>query len=164
MNKLTKVSIYFLSILLVCIDQIIKFLVVRNLDKFPIQIIKNFINLNYCENRGAAFSIGNGQVSLFIVLNIFLIGGLIIFYEKNKKEFNKFSKTSLIFIISGGFSNLLDRIFRGFVVDYIDVSEFIHFPVFNLADIFIVIGVIGLILLYIKELLKNGNGDGSVFH
>lgn len=151
MNRLTKVNVYAWSVLLVAIDQIVKFLVVSNLNKFPIQIIKNFISFNYCENRGAAFSVGNGQVSLFIILNIVLICGLIIFYERNKNEFNNFSKVSLIFIISGGFSNLLDRIFRGFVVDFIDVNEFIYFPIFNVADIFIVTGVIGLILFSINR-------------
>lgn len=151
MNKLRKVSIYLWSIILVCIDQIAKVLVINNLDKFPMQVIKNFISFNYCENRGAAFSIGNGNVSLFIILNIILICGLIFYYEKHKKEFNKFSTFSIALVIASGFSNLLDRIFRGFVVDFIDVSELFSFPVFNIADIFIVVGVIGLMFSIIKS-------------
>lgn len=154
MNRLGKISIYLCTIMLVCVDQIAKILVVNNLNKFPMQVIKNFINFNYCENRGVAFSIGNGNVFLFIILNIILICGLIIYYEKNKKEFNKFSKYSIALVIGGGCSNLLDRIFRGYVVDFIDISELFNFPVFNIADIFIVLGVISLLIITIRNMWK----------
>lgn len=151
-DKLKKIKIYLTSIILVCIDQIVKILVINNLNKFPIQIIKNFISFNYCENRGVAFSLGNGNVFFFIILNIILINSLIFYYEKNKKEFNKFSRLSLTLVIAGGVSNLLDRVFRGFVVDFIDISELFIFPIFNIADIFIVIGVIGLMMSIIKSI------------
>ena len=120
----------------------------------PIDFFYGMLRLNYCENEGAAFSIGNGNVFLFIILNIILICGLIIYYEKNKKEFNKFSKYSIALVIGGGCSNLLDRIFRGYVVDFIDISELFNFPVFNIADIFIVLGVISLLIITIRNMWK----------
>lgn len=158
-NKLEKISMYLCSIILVCIDQISKIVVINNLNKFPIQVIKNFISFNYCENRGVAFSMGDGNVSLFIILNIILIGGLIYYYEKNKQEFNKFSTLSITLVIAGGFSNLLDRIFRGFVVDFIDISELFDFPVFNIADIFIVVGIIGLMFSIITSTERNTKNE-----
>lgn len=156
-NKLGKVKVYLCSVILVCIEQIVKKIVINNLNKFPIKVIENFITFNYCENRGVAFSLGSGNVFFFIILNVLLIGGLIFFYEKNKKEFNKFANFSIIFIIAGGVSNLLDRIFRGFVVDFIDISELFSFPVFNIADIFIVVGVIGLMFSSIKIINRKEN-------
>ena len=65
-------------------DQIIKLIVTIYASKMPIVIIKNVLRLNYCQNRGGAFSIGEGNVQLIIVLNIIIIGALIIFYKKNK--------------------------------------------------------------------------------
>lgn len=157
MKKIKNNSIYLWSIFLICIEQLSKIIIIKNLDKFPMQIIKSFIEFNYCENRGVAFSIGSGNVVLFIVLNIILICGLIFYYEKNKKDFNTFAKIAFALTISGGASNLLDRIFRGYVVDFIDINNFISFPVFNIADIFIVSGIIGLMFFYIQEIFKIKN-------
>jgi len=153
-NKFKRIYIYLIAIILVGFDQIVKVLIVNNIDKFPIEIIKNLLQFNYCENRGVAFSIGNGNVILFVILNIILITSLIIYYEKNKKEFNKFSTSCILCIIAGGFSNLLDRIFRGYVIDFIDISYLFNFPVFNIADIFIVIGTFGLMFFYTYTLIK----------
>ena len=71
-NKFKRIYIYLIAIILVGFDQIVKVLIVNNIDKFPIEIIKNLLQFNYCENRGVAFSIGNGNVILFVILNIIL--------------------------------------------------------------------------------------------
>ena len=146
---------YVLSIVLIIIDQITKFVILQNKDIFPKQIIKGVLRFSYCENRGVAFSLGDGNVALFIILNILLISFLVIYYEKNRNEFNNiFSKLLISMIIAGGFSNLLDRIFRGFVVDFIDVSEMFTFAIFNVADIFITGGVFGIAIYYLVKTIK----------
>lgn len=143
-----KSKIYILSIFLIIVDQLVKLLVIKNSESFPKQIIKGLLKFTYCENRGVAFSLGEGNVALFIVLNIVLISVLIAFYEFKRDKFNKLGSFFVALTIAGGTSNLLDRMFRHFVVDFIDVSDFINFAVFNVADIFITIGVFGLAIYY----------------
>lgn len=95
---------------------------------------------------------------IFIILaNILIISMLLIFLIKNYKSINKLIKTFLIMIISGGTSNLIDRIFRGHVVDYIDINQILKYPVFNIADISIVLGVILLVLYIIIKTNKQEN-------
>ena len=67
---------------------------------------------------------------------------------------NTITKVVLSFILAGGISNFIDRIFRGFVVDYIDITQLFKFPVFNLADVYVVVGWTMLILITIRYTLK----------
>ena len=85
---------------------------------------------------------------IIIILNIIIIGILIFFLISKNKDIDKLVKISLIMVISGGVSNLIDRLVRGNVVDYIDINAIISYPVFNIADVFIVLGVM-LIIGYI---------------
>lgn len=96
---------------------------------------------NYVINTGAGFSILQNMNVLLIWIMIAILGLIIIFYDK-------FPKVSLLLIISGLIGNLIDRIFLGHVVDFID---FKFWPIFNIADSLIVIGVSWMILLIIKE-------------
>lgn len=145
MEKFKRVSAYLWSAVLVIVDQVIKLGVVSNIKNESITIIKGILRFTYCENKGVAFSLGNGHVPVFIVVNLLMICGLVFYYEKNKNDFKGLlNKIFFIMVIAGGVSNLLDRIFRGFVVDFIDVSELFSFAIFNVADIFIVAGIIGL--------------------
>lgn len=157
MKKFKRLYMYLCAILLIIIDQIVKVIVVKKESKLPVQIINKILKFTYCENRGVAFSLGEGKVTLFIIINIILISLLIVFYEMNKKRFNLFGKICVTLTLAGGISNLIDRIVRGFVVDFIDVSDFVDFAVFNVADIFITCGVIGLATYYIFNGLKNGD-------
>ena len=126
-----------------------KLLVIKNCDSFPKQIINGLLKFTYCENRGVAFSLGEGNVAVFVVLNIVLISILIAFYEFKRDKFNRVGSFFIALTIAGGTSNLLDRMFRHFVVDFIDISDLINFAVFNVADIFITIGIFGLAIYYI---------------
>lgn len=151
---LENTKVYICAIMLIIIDQITKVLVLQNKNIFPKQIIKGLLKFNYCENRGVAFSLGEGNVALFILLNIVLISVLIIYYEKNKSEFNLIGRIFISMTISGGISNLLDRAFRGFVVDFIDISDLFSFAIFNVADILITVGVFGIAICYIVKAYK----------
>lgn len=73
------------------------------------------------------------------LINSIVLGIIVRFLILQFDKMNKATKIILSFILAGGSSNLLDRIFRGFVVDYIDVNKFISFPIFNLADTYVVI-------------------------
>ena len=154
MNKFKKIGFYLFTILLIIIDQIVKLNIINNIENLPIEIINNILWFTYCENTGIAFSIGNGNVLIFIILNILLIIGLIFYYEKNKQDFNIVSKISISCVIAGGIGNLIDRIYRGFVVDFIDINKLFNFAIFNIADIYITIGILGLAIFYLKQCIQ----------
>ena len=131
-------------ILIILIDQIIKNQIII---KGNSELIENIISFTYTENTGGAFSIGEGHVNVLIIVNILVIGVIIALAYANK-QWDFFT----CLILAGGISNLLDRITRGFVVDYIDITKIIKFPIFNLADIFIVVGTIFFIIqIILKE-------------
>lgn len=139
---MNKRKFFILIIILICIDQISKFLVVFNKDNLPKTIIKNFLNITYCENRGIAFGLASGYVQLFAIITLVIIVAILICVCINFKKINTFLSVGIGMLISGGVGNLIDRLIRSYVVDFIDFGDFINFPVFNIADIFVVIGVI----------------------
>ena len=145
MRKIIKnVKIYLWSVVLILIDQISKIIVIKNLKDTSITVINGILKFNYCENRGVAFSILEGKIPLFIIITSIIIIGLIIYYEKLKNKINLFQKISISIVLAGGISNLIDRIFRGYVIDFIDINELFTYAIFNIADIFIVLGIIGM--------------------
>lgn len=151
------VTTIIISIILLCIDQISKLLVVNLLTKTDsITIIKNFFYLTYINNDGAAFSILVGKRIFLILIAVLAIVMLIRYIKKNNIQ-NKLELVSISLIIGGSLGNLMDRVVRGYVIDFLDFKIFnYNFPIFNLADTFIVIGVI---LLLLKEIRKENNLD-----
>lgn len=151
------VTTIIISIILLCIDQISKLLVVNLLTKTDsITIIKNFFYLTYINNDGAAFSILVGKRIFLILIAVLVIAMLIRYIKKNNIQ-NKLELVSLALIIGGSLGNLMDRVIRGYVIDFLDFKIFnYNFPIFNLADTFIVIGVF---LLLLKEIRKENNLD-----
>lgn len=151
------VTTIIISIILLCIDQISKILVVNLLTKTnSITIIKNFFYLTYINNDGAAFSILVGKRIFLILIAVLVIVMLIRYIKKNNIQ-NKLELVSLALIIGGSLGNLMDRLVRGYVIDFLDFKLFnYNFPIFNLADTFIVIGVF---LLLLKEIRKENNLD-----
>ena len=149
MKIIKKIDMYVYISILVVIDQLSKMYVIQNCMNTSKDIIKNVLRFTYCENQGGAFSFASGKVYLFILMNLIIIGGLIIYYEKNRKKIKSFEKVSIMLIISGGLSNLIDRIFRGFVVDFIDINQLFNYAIFNVADMFIVVGIFSWIIYLI---------------
>lgn len=151
-------TIIYLSLILLIIDQISKLLVVNLLDiNNSTQIIKNFFYLTYTHNTGAAFSILTGQRILLILVAIIILIILFNYLIKNKVEEKK-DKIAFSLIIGGSLGNLIDRIVRGYVVDFMDVKIFgYNFPVFNLADSFILIGVLLLVMTLSRKEYNNDN-------
>lgn len=144
-----------LIIFLVILDQFTKVLAISNLRNKPdFIIIKNVFQLHYLENTGAAFSLLEGKMPLFIVLTPILV--LILLYILVKMPLNKrYSALNFIilFVIAGAIGNYIDRVRFNYVVDFLYFS-LIDFPVFNVADIYVtcsVILLIFLILFYYKD-------------
>lgn len=145
-------TIIYISILLLLMDQISKILVIKFLDiNSNIELIKNFFYLTYTHNTGAAFSILTGQRLLLILIAVIILTLIFNYVRKNKVE-GKVEKIAFSLIIGGSLGNLIDRIVRGFVVDFLDFKIFgYNFPIFNLADTFIVIGVLLLFITTLKR-------------
>ena len=133
-------------IALICIDQFSKYLALNYLKlEGSIPVIQNIFHLTYVENRGAAFGMfQNNQIVFIIVAVVASIVGLYYIY---KKKLNLLGNISIVLIISGAIGNLIDRVRLGFVVDYFDF-RFIWDYVFNVADVFVVVGTI-LLCIYI---------------
>ena len=150
--------IIILSIIFIIIDQLSKIIVVNNLtNNKSIEVIKSFFYLTYTNNKGAAFSILTGRRILLILVALVVIGVLIYYVRKNKIE-GKVNKIALSLVIGGSIGNLIDRILRGAVVDFIDIKIFgYNFPIFNLADTFIVLGVFLLIIEMFRKEHRNDN-------
>lgn len=134
---------------LVLIDQVSKLLVVNYLSD-KIVLINNFFSLDYVKNTGAAFGFFSGNIFFLVLITLALVIYLI--YELKQNIDKKFNLVFIILIISGAIGNLIDRVFRGFVVDFISFILFnSQMPVFNIADIFVTCGVAGLIFVIFKE-------------
>lgn len=144
-------KVLLISSVLVLIDQVIKYFAL-NYFKEPFVIIKNFFEFTYKENSGIAFSIPAPNL-LIIILNIIIIG-LVIALSKSELNLKKVStQISVAMLIAGAFSNLIDRTVHGFVIDFISIWVY---PIFNVADIFITIAVLWILVFYgkIKKIKK----------
>lgn len=153
-------SILFV-ILLVVLDQASKIYLtlVNKTSPIDLEVIKGFFRITYTCNDGAAFSILKGKRVFFIIMTIIVIFLIVYYLLKNKVYWVE--KYSLLLIISGAVGNLIDRIMYGYVIDFLDFIIFGYdFPVFNIADSFITIGAIGLIIS-ILFLNKEGENAGN---
>ena len=125
-------------------DQLTKALVVANIPLGGhVAFLPGFLDFTYVRNTGAAFSSFEGQQWLFAL--IFLVFTLGIFYEYFRKRmpFSNFERWMIAAIYAGGLGNMIDRLRLGYVVDMIE-TQFMEFPVFNVADCFITCGCIAL--------------------
>ena len=120
-------------------DQIIKYFVEQNLAGADcITVIKGFLGFEYTENTGAAFgSFSNSTTVLSIITGVIILAGIIAIILKKIK--GGFLLTVSVMIIAGGLGNLIDRLSKGYVVDFIK-TLFIDFPIFNFADILVTCG------------------------
>ena len=137
---------FLMVVLIVGADQLLKFVVSSQMLKHEsLTLIPDILNITYVENKGAAFSILSDYTWVLSILSVvFCIA--IFLYILIKKPKNKLLMVSLIMIFAGALGNAIDRVFLGYVIDFIEV-RFIDFPIFNLADISITVGA-GILMVY----------------
>lgn len=136
-----------LSSIFLIIDILFK-LVVKNIlvVNESIKVINNFFYITYVKNTGAAWSILSGKQLFLIIFSIIIILILIIYLIK-KKEYNKFEIIGYSLLLAGAIGNLIDRVVYGYVIDYLNFYIFnYNFPIFNIADCCIVIGIMLLFI------------------
>jgi len=129
---------------LIVLDQLLKFLV----EKTKLFIDLKIVVVHFVKNTGASFGILQGNNALLAWTSVIVLGLIMLNVDKIKKEHS----IPLILLVSGLLGNLIDRLFRGYVIDYIDLK---FWPVFNLADALIVIGVIWLIIVILSKDFKS---------
>ncbi len=147
------------SILLLVLDQLVKYAVINFIEfNDIIPVINNFFSLTFIKNYGAAYNILDGNRYFLILTSFIFIVCIYYFYIKDKNN-DIIEDITLSFLLGGILGNLADRIVLGYVVDYLAFNIGTHyFPVFNLADTFIVLSVIVLLIIEIRG-MKNENNS-----
>ena len=132
--------LYIIAVLIILFDQVTKHLAVTYLAGKSAPVIQNIFHLTYVENTGAAFGMFKNNNSFFIVISSVIIAVILYMIHKTKPMV-KSAYISTGLIVGGAVGNIIDRIIRGYVVDFFDF-RLINYPVFNIADCAVVIGAV----------------------
>ena len=150
-----KVSIFISILLLIALDQVVKWYVVKEI---PLGGMRRFIpkvvSLTYLKNSGAAFSMLENQQWFFAIITLIAMGAAFVYLYRHIKG-SLWLLLGLTLIISGGIGNFIDRVRQGFVVDMFHL-DFMNFAIFNVADIYLTVGV-GLLLIYLLREESHGS-------
>ena len=150
-----KVSIFISILILILLDQAVKGYVVKEI---PLGGMRRFIpkvvSLTYLKNSGAAFSMLENQQWFFTIITLIAMGAAFVYLYRHIKG-SLWLLLGLTLIISGGIGNFIDRLRQGFVVDMFHL-DFMNFAIFNVADIYLTIGV-GLLLIYLLREESHGS-------
>ncbi len=158
-NRFVKVLILIIALIL--IEQLTKIYAINRTKDKEIVVIKNVLSFSYLENTGIAFGLAQGDnTDLIIFSNIVVIAIIIRFMVTQNKKIGSTTMFLLSMAVAGGISNLIDRVFRGYVVDFINLLIIPSYPRCNLADIFLVVSWFVLLFVFIinaKKQLKMEN-------
>ena len=142
--------IFIIVAAIIVFDQLAKYIAAQSLSlNQPISVIKGIFSLTLVHNRGAAFGILKNQVPLFIITSIVAV--LLIYSELKSNRHRQAYSIALSLILAGALGNLIDRVFLGYVIDFLD---FHFWPVFNVADSAITVGAL---MLGWTLIFKEGN-------
>ncbi|PAE26942.1 signal peptidase II [Bacillus sp. 7894-2] len=138
---------YIIALFVIALDQLTKWLIVKNFELGEsVKVIEDFLYITSHRNRGAAWGILQGQMWFFYVITVIVIIGIIYYIQKAAKG-KLLLGVSLGLMLGGAIGNFIDRVFRKEVVDFVNTYIFGYdFPVFNIADSALVIGV-GLLMI-----------------
>ncbi len=138
---------FFSGFLIVVLDQLLKWLIRSRFVLGEVKFDLGFFNFSYIQNTGAGFGLLQGFNTGLIFISI-LVMGIILYYYNEIKVKEKLLLFATAFVLGGAVGNLIDRLVLGFVVDFINFS---FWPAFNIADIFITAGVIGLVIYTLRK-------------
>lgn len=158
-----KILVFILTLALIIVDQLSKYAAIKYLKhQKPIVIIENFLQFNYVENRGAAFGILQGRRILFLIITIAIVLVIGFYLVKYYNQMTPLTRISFAMLVGGAIGNLIDRARFGYVVDFISVKlvNRYDFPVFNIADICVVISTIFIVYLVLFDKLDIGDYNG----
>lgn len=145
----------FITIVILLLDQITKFIVASSMrvgDSF--NVIPHFLNITSHRNNGAAWGILSGKMSFFYIITIIILVVLIIFYIKEAKQ-HLLMQVAISLLFAGALGNFIDRVLHGEVVDFVDTNIFgYNFPIFNVADSSLTIGVLLIVIALLTDMKK----------
>lgn len=158
MNGGNKLFYYVIAGIVIFIDQLTKWLVVQTMEvSEQIPIIENFFYLTSHRNRGAAWGILQGQMWFFYIVTVLVIAFIIYYMQKYANE-SKLTGWALAFILGGAVGNFIDRVMRKEVVDFLDIYiGSYNYPIFNIADSALVLGVIAMMAATLLDERKKGS-------
>lgn len=152
MEKQKKNKVITYVVVIVCmvllLDQITKLVILQQ--KETIEVIPQVLEFQKVANTGGAFGVGQNNTFMFIISNVVVLGLIIRFIWLQKERMERKMAVTLSIILAGGIGNLIDRLTKGFVIDFIRVFSDTNFPVFNIADICIVLGWVSLAFIFAK--------------
>lgn len=136
------------SLLIIIIDQLLKFWVTSNMSlNTSLPLVPGVMDLFYIHNDGAGWGMFSGQIPIFVILTLLFVGYIIYLSYRNRFE-DRYIHLIYGLLIGGGIGNLMDRLRLGYVIDMFRF-EFVDFPIFNIADAALTLGVILMILVLI---------------
>ncbi|ADE71269.1 MULTISPECIES: signal peptidase II [Priestia] len=143
---------YLIALAVILIDQVTKWMIVKEMYYGQsITVIENFLYITSHRNRGAAWGILQGQMWFFYLITVVVVIGLIIYIQKLKKQ-DKWFGIALALMLGGAIGNFIDRVVRKEVVDFVNTYIFTYdFPIFNVADSALVVGVIIMFIMTLFE-------------
>lgn len=151
---------YIIAMILIGLDQLSKYLTVQEIALGEVvSLVPNVLSLTYIRNSGAAWSILEDQMIFFYVITVVVVGALIYFLHTEGKK-SPIASTGIAFIMGGAIGNFIDRLHLKYVIDMIRL-EFINYPIFNVADMALTIGVIILIGYIVYDELVKKKVKGS---
>ncbi|MBE1553539.1 signal peptidase II [Sporosarcina limicola] len=149
---------YGVAVVVIILDQLTKWFVVKNMELDErISVVEPYFGFLSHRNKGAAWGMLEGQMWLFYIVTVFVVVGIIYFFHKEAKGHLLFG-LSLMLLLGGAIGNFIDRIWRKEVVDFIDVLIPIinyDFPIFNVADAALTVGVVLIIIHVIMDEKNN---------
>ena len=151
-RKISLINISLVVIFVVLFDQITKILVVRNMglnDSKP--LIEDVFELHYIQNTGSAWGMFSGKTIILTIVSLILMGGIVyVLWNLSNDAYYRSLRLFISMIMGGAIGNMIDRIRLGYVVDFL-YFKLINFPVFNVADIFVTVPIIIVVLLVILK-------------
>ncbi|MGF9942396.1 signal peptidase II [Priestia megaterium] len=143
---------YLIALAVILIDQVTKWMIVKEMYYGQsITVIENFLYITSHRNKGAAWGILQGQMWFFYLITVVVVVGLIIYIQKLKKQ-DKWFGIALALMLGGAIGNFIDRVVRKEVVDFVNTYIFTYdFPIFNVADSALVVGVIIMFIMTLFE-------------
>ena len=145
------------AFLIIVIDQVTKWIIASSMkigDSY--EVIPHFLNITSHRNNGAAWGILSGKMFFFYIITVIILIVLVLFFIK-EAQYNLFMQLAISLLFAGALGNFIDRLFNGEVVDFIDTNIFGYdFPIFNVADSSLTIGVILVIIALLKDTTNKG--------
>lgn len=144
------ISFYIVAIFIIAIDQLTKYLTMQHIELHEaIEVIPGLLSFTHHRNTGAAWSILEGQMVFFYVVTVIVVGVIIYYLHTEGKEHRLFG-WALTLLLAGALGNFIDRLIHQFVIDMIR-TDFISFPIFNVADMALTCGVVLMIIYLIWD-------------